>query len=46
MNTLTKISTLMTTELVKIMHSTSLGEAKKTVGRTRHSPLAGSWSNG
>ncbi|MFK8164032.1 MAG: HPP family protein [Lewinella sp.] len=29
MNTLTKISTLMTTELVKIMTSTPLGEAKE-----------------
>jgi CBS-domain-containing membrane protein len=29
MNMLTKISTLMTTELVQIMHSTPLGEAKK-----------------
>jgi CBS domain-containing protein len=28
MNMLTKISTLMTTELVQIMHSTPLGEAK------------------
>jgi CBS domain-containing protein len=29
MNTLTKVSTLMTTELIKIMSSTSLNDAKK-----------------
>ena len=43
MNTLTKISTLMTTELVQIMHSTSLGEAKKLLEEhgIHHLPVVG-----